>query len=281
MKIRSLIMLFTATNVAAADCIDPNDTYVGYNDTVKTTSINDIESDYYVLSYSWAPAHCQGKEDTKPGQKNYLQCHDPDKFGYILHGLWPQGKIDDIGNYPRACEGDYPIEISREILNQYLCMTPSVWLLQHEYEYHGTCMHDETLESPEQYFATALKLHNQINLPRKRLPDTEQSRQWFVEHNQHINLKVDSLQYWSGGHEWQICFDNEFALMPCPVKSNADVAVAGADCLIKGNISQSSQRKLYFTPDHPNYPAVKIHPAQGERCFSTEQAAQKAGWTKA
>lgn len=277
MKRLALLILFTST--VAAECGDPNDTYSGYNDTVKASHVNNIASDYYVLSYSWAPAHCQGKEDVNPGQKNYLQCHNPDQFGYILHGLWPQGKLDDVGNYPRACEGDYPIEISRDILNPYLCMTPSVWLLQHEYEYHGTCMHDEALESPEQYFATALRLHTQINLPRERLPDNAQSRQWFVEHNQHLHLKADSLQYWRGGQEWQICFDNQFELMPCPSQSSAHVA--DADCPIKGNISQSSQRKLYFTPDHPNYSAVKIHPAQGERCFLTEQAAIRAGWAKA
>lgn len=283
MKILSLVLLLSAANALAAVCVDPKDTYSGYNEIVKQDSINDKPepSEYYVLSYSWAPAHCEGKTDINPGQKNYLQCHDPDKFGYILHGLWPQGKLDDVGNYPRACEGDYKQEISRDILNKYLCMTPSAWLLQHEYEYHGTCMHDESLETPEKYFETALMLHSKVVLPKKRLPYNKQSTQWFVDNNTHINLQSKSIQYWGGGEEWQICFDNNFELMDCPTKSNSGPVNPDKDCLIKGNISKSSKKKLYFLKDHPNYLSVIIQPSKGERCFNTEQEALDAGWEKA
>jgi uncharacterized protein YxeA len=53
-----------------------------------------------------------------------------------------------------------------------------------------------------------------------------------------------------------------------------------ATCLIKGNISYNGGTKYYFLPSHVNYPKVKINRA-GERCFTTEVEAKKAGWRKA
>lgn len=50
--------------------------------------------------------------------------------------------------------------------------------------------------------------------------------------------------------------------------------------LIKANISRDG-RKLYHTPDSPNYDQVKIDEAAGERFFCDEQSAIDAGWTKA
>jgi ribonuclease T2 len=162
--------------------------------------------------------HCANTDDSDklPGKKNYLQCGSGRNFGYILHGLWPQGKKDKKGGYPRACEGDQE-KIERKILEKYLCMTPSVWLLQHEFEYHGTCMHDKALETPINYFGKALELHSRLKLPKEKLPNNGESYKWFVENNSHLTR--ESIQYYSGGEEWQICYDNQFNVMGCPNRS--------------------------------------------------------------
>jgi len=39
--------------------------------------------DYYLLSLSWSPAFCR----TDPGA---AECNGPRRFGFIVHGLWPQ-----------------------------------------------------------------------------------------------------------------------------------------------------------------------------------------------
>jgi|GEM_PF-1476826 len=52
------------------------------------------------------------------------------------------------------------------------------------------------------------------------------------------------------------------------------------NCIVKGNISYNGNKKLYFTSTHPDYPHVRINKA-GERCFKTEQEAERAGWRKA
>lgn len=277
-----IFLLFVGnSNLFANNCSDPKDTFSNYNQTVLSDDINDIESEYYILSYSWAPRHCEKTSDVKPGDKNYLQCHDKDKYGYVLHGLWPQGKFDDVGNYPRACEGDYNKKIERAVLEKYLCMTPSVWLLQHEYEYHGTCMHDESLESPEKYFETAYKLHSKMTLPEKQMPNNGSSIQWFVDNNKKIGLFKEAIQYYGSGEEWQFCMDNEFKFIGCPVKSSTQSVGVDDSCPIKGNISSNSRRKLYFTNLHPDYTKVKIEYSKGEKCFETEEQAKKAGWERA
>ena len=39
--------------------------------------------DYYLLSLSWSPAYCL----SDPGA---AECNGPRRFGFIVHGLWPQ-----------------------------------------------------------------------------------------------------------------------------------------------------------------------------------------------
>ncbi len=280
-RIQVVILLLSQlfySSAFAISCADSRDTFSDYDNNVKSGEINVVDSKYYVMSYSWAPGHCStvSANNKKPGGKDYLQCDSGSEFGYILHGLWPQGALDKSRGYPRACEG-HQAKIDRKILEKYLCMTPSVWLLQHEYEYHGTCMHDESLETPEKYFNKALELHLKIKLPEKQLPYNKESVRWFVENNPHIT--ADSIQYYKKGKEWQFCYDNDFNMMACPNKS--DSSGSDSDCKVKGNISNNSGKKYYFTEFHPNYSSVVITPSKGERCFDSEQAAINAGWIKA
>lgn len=272
-------LILIPTNTIANTCSTPLDTYDSYNDIVSNGVKNNIPSEYYVLSYSWSPTHCANTDagDKLPGKKDYLQCGSARNFHYILHGLWPQGRKDKKGGYPRACEGDQA-KISRKILEKYLCMTPSVWLLQHEFEYHGTCMHDEMLETPTNYFEKALELHSRLKLPKEKLPNIDKSYHWFVENNSHLTRA--SIQYYSGGEEWQICYDNQFNIMDCPSHESPDQTVE-EECLVKGNISKNAGTKYYFTSAHPDYRKVIINEAKGEKCFKTEKQARKAGWSKA
>ena len=84
-----LIQLFCGGASADNHCIDPRDTFDDYDNSVPERKIKDIGSDYYILSYSWAPSHCaKAREHTKlPGGKNFLQCSSGRNFGCILHAL--------------------------------------------------------------------------------------------------------------------------------------------------------------------------------------------------
>ena len=52
-------------------------------------------------------------------------------------------------------------------------------------------------------------------------------------------------------------------------------------CVIKGNISISSGRKLYHLPGMRDYEITNIQPEHGERWFCSEQQAIEAGWVRA
>jgi len=266
---------------STANCTDPRDTYNAYDDKPGNSDIRDIRSEYYVLAYSWAPGHCDrvAHSNKRPGGKDFLQCGSGRDFGYIVHGLWPQGEKDRPGVFPRACEGDQ-VKVDRAVLEKYLCMTPSLDLLQHEWEFHGTCMHDETLETPDGYFGAALALHSAMTLPDQQLPNTDAGREWFHTHNPH--LVPGSIKHLSSSREWLFCFDNDFNSMACPGTDpgSGPTNPPSGSCPVKGNLSGSG-RLLYFTADHRDYPNVKIDPHKGERCFATEAEAEAAGWTRA
>ena len=133
---------------ASQQCVDPRDKFDDYDVTAEKPQNN--RSDFYVLNYTWAKNHCKSLKPAakEPGARDFLQCGSGRQFGYILHGLWPQGTMTAPLSFPQFCEGEKP-KIERAILEKYLCMTPSLGLMQHEYEKHGTCMHDANLRTPD------------------------------------------------------------------------------------------------------------------------------------
>lgn len=67
------------------------------------------------------------------------------------------------------------------------------------------------------------------------------------------------------------------------VASGAPVitSVAKPGCVIKGNISVATGKKLYHLPGMRNYEATIIDLTKGERWFCSEAEAQSNGWVKA
>ena len=51
--------------------------------------------DYYLLSLSWSPAFCIQRPDSP-------ECNGPRRFGFIVHGLWPQNER----GWPQNCGGN-------------------------------------------------------------------------------------------------------------------------------------------------------------------------------
>lgn len=52
------------------------------------------------------------------------------------------------------------------------------------------------------------------------------------------------------------------------------------ECIIKGNISESSYGRNYFVVGCPNYDRIKIDTRKGEAYFCTEAEAEAAGFTR-
>ncbi|MFC3213472.1 ribonuclease T2 family protein [Novosphingobium panipatense] len=86
-----------------------------------------------------------------------MQCNrDNGRFGFILHGLWPEAKR---GPSPQWC-ANRPLP-SPQQLREHLCMTPSATLLAREWAKHGSCM----VASPQKYFRISAILWRSIRWP--------------------------------------------------------------------------------------------------------------------
>lgn len=107
----------------------------------------------YTLALTWNPQYCRDNGNRSGAN---FQCGDTNRFGFTLHGLWPDGEGK---TWPQYCRAAAPLP--EAVLRQNLCVTPSVQLLQHEYAKHGTCMGI----APAAYFAQARRLYDRVRYP--------------------------------------------------------------------------------------------------------------------
>jgi ribonuclease T2 len=123
-------------------------------ETPKPNEARRVPVDGYLLALSWSPEICKSRSGDPDSA---LQCDGKmGDFGFVLHGLWPEGKGKD---YPMWCKkADL---LPRKIIAQNICMTPSVQLLQHEWAKHGTCM----AKHPAAYFGAAKLIYDAVVMP--------------------------------------------------------------------------------------------------------------------
>ncbi|MEN2748149.1 ribonuclease T2 [Sphingomonas sp. T9W2] len=107
----------------------------------------------YTLAITWSPEYCRTRADDS---RNAFQCGGGNRFGFTLHGLWPDGEGKD---WPQYCAST-PI-LPEAVIAKNLCVTPSAQLLQHEYAKHGTCMG----VSPAAYFNESRSLFQKLRFP--------------------------------------------------------------------------------------------------------------------
>ena len=65
------------------------------------------------------------------------------------------------------------------------------------------------------------------------------------------------------------------------VRTQRSVAAAPEGCVIKGNISQGSGKRIYHEPGQRHYAKTVITEARGERWFCSAAEAEAAGWRRA
>lgn len=107
----------------------------------------------YTLALSWSPEYCRTREGDADAA---MQCDGKiGEFGFILHGLWPEGERGD----PRWCRAVPPVD--RATTRATLCAMPSVELMAHEWAKHGSCV----TKTPASYFAAARGLFDVLSFP--------------------------------------------------------------------------------------------------------------------
>lgn len=108
----------------------------------------------YTLALSWSPEYCRFRQQNAADR---VQCSGPtNRFGFVLHGLWPDGRGDLWPQYCRRA----PL-VPEPVLRETLCVMPSAELQQHEWAKHGVC----AFRTPEAYFRAARALYAAVRYP--------------------------------------------------------------------------------------------------------------------
>ncbi len=165
----------------------------------------------YLLSLSWSPEYCR----TRVGSAgDRLQCGGAGRFGFIVHGLWPEAAGSD---YPRYCQP--ASRVPEPVVRQHLCMTPSADLIQHEWQKHGSCGWSD----PARYLAAADSLWRALDFPdmdvlsRRGVTAGEVARA-FAEANP--GLPIAAVRIKANRRQWlqevQLCLGPDFRPRACP-----------------------------------------------------------------
>ncbi|KQW30968.1 ribonuclease T2 [Rhizobium sp. Root274] len=109
--------------------------------------------DFYVLSLSWSPTYC----DSEAGRGNRVQCGTGKRFGWVVHGLWPQNER----GYPQDCDSSDGSRVPDSIARGIMDIMPGMGLIGHQWRKHGSC----SGLSMADYFALVRKAHDKILIP--------------------------------------------------------------------------------------------------------------------
>ncbi|KIL98631.1 Ribonuclease T2 family protein [Paramagnetospirillum magnetotacticum MS-1] len=162
--------------------------------------------DYYLLSLSWSPSYCA----TTSGKQNPRQCGAEQRYGMVVHGLWPQ---HSDGTWPQCCQPVSAVKSSAATSQASKVMIGSS-LLQHEWSKHGSCVTDQQ----DLYFGKINSAVSSLglapNLPGSRLERIKVSdlkRNWAVPADAiTVHCKGKRLS------EVHICLDKALAPIACP-----------------------------------------------------------------
>lgn len=169
----------------------------------------------FTLALSWSPEFCRFRQNSR---RDVRQCSGrAGRFGFILHGLWPEGPG---GRYPQWCPA--PRKPAPRVIRPNLCMTPSTRLLAHEWAKHGSCL----TRKPATYFKISRILWNSLRFPdldrlsRRRDLTAGDIRKAWVRANPgfkagSVGIKMDNKGWFE---EIRLCYRRNYRPGPCDRK---------------------------------------------------------------
>jgi ribonuclease T2 len=179
----------------------------------------------YTLALSWSPQHCADHA----GSDSFQCARGTNRFGFVLHGLWPAGTG---GDWPQYCRPAQRMPFAT--IRRNLCATPSARLLQHEWAKHGTCMS----RTPDAYFDRARGLFGALRFPD--MAQVTDRQRWTVgqfkrtlaatNRRQGAALDARAVQVTLNREGWLeevlLCLDRRFAYTACPEAARRGAADA-------------------------------------------------------
>ena len=177
----------------------------------------------YTLSVIWAADRCRPNSGATDG----ISCGATSTNGFLLHGLWPDGKS---ALWPQYCSRSTPL--NRATVRKYYCATPSAQHLQHEWAKHGTCMPGG---NPDYYFGLSNRLFGRLRFPDlSKVPGTPRAQdiaRAFASANP--GMKPDMMRIFIDKEGWfqevWLCLDMRFRQKKCAAHSGG----ADADAPVK------------------------------------------------
>lgn len=165
----------------------------------------------YTLALSWSPEFCR----TRRGGADDRQCSGRSgRFGFVVHGLWPEGQG---ANWPQWCPAVR--QPSSAELARNMCISPSTRLLANAWAKHGACM----ASRPETYFRTVRTLWGDLRWPdfdrlsRREGLTAGQVREAFSQANRswepgNIGLVINERGWLQ---EMRLCYGKDFEPVAC------------------------------------------------------------------
>ncbi len=170
----------------------------------------------YTLALSWSPEFCRTRQRDP---QHRLQCGGVSnggagRFGFILHGLWPE---TDSPRWPQWCRPARPL--SRSIIRPHLCTTPSVQLIQREWAKHGIC----ATRDPRRYLRAGSIMYRAMRYPdmnalSRRDLTVRQLSGAIAARNRGLSANMMRVQLNERGWltEVRVCLARNFRPTPCP-----------------------------------------------------------------
>ncbi len=178
--------------------------------------------DFYVLSLSWSPDYCA----SPAGARDRFQCAGPRKYGFVVHGLWPQFER----GWPEDCATD-PMNLPAQLKRDVLEIMPSERLMNHEWRKHGTC----SGLTPQQYFDSVLATWANVKIPDQLKSLTKAEVEFtpaeleskFTAANPGLKMNMVSVDC-TGRFlkEVQVCFDKNFKYRACSAQVERGCSVS-------------------------------------------------------
>lgn len=205
-KLALLLLLSLAPDLRAQDqCRLPSQLTVSPCPNIGREEARGRKGDFdlHILSFSWSPAFCE----TPAGRGSTMQCRD-NRFGWVVHGLWPQYATPRAGQrWPQYCGAVEPVPA--QTLRRHLCTSPDPKLMQCEWAKHGSC---SDFATPEQYFAAIESWRARLILPEPQSGQTAAAlASALVAANRQLGLErrhVEVQTAKNGGiREIRICLD--------------------------------------------------------------------------
>ena len=166
----------------------------------------------YTRAISWAGQYCHNNASEASAK---FECGSGNRFGFTLHGLWPDGEGPEWPQYCRATG-----IVSAPVIRGQLCATPSAQLIQHEWAKHGTCMS----QTPADYFTKSSRLYAALRYPDmvalSRRDDLTAGDVAKAVAGANRGMAADMMRITANKTGWLeevwLCLDKQFRYARCP-----------------------------------------------------------------